>query len=159
MKVYSGDPRKKVLTAYQNRKGSMRQPAERFTVSPTSVSNLINNFRQNGHIRPKPHGGGKTPAINEEGRIFLSEITDKNPDLTLKELCGYYERETGKKVSKPAMDRTLKKMNITRKKKFFMIRKKIPTGSDSLQMGILRRLKQKILMISYLLTEQEHLRT
>lgn len=139
MKVYSDDLRKKVLTAYQNRKGSMRQIAERFTVSLTFVFNLINNFRQNGHIRPKPHGGGKTPAINEEGCIFLSEIIDKNPDLTLKELCEYYEHKTGKKVSKSAMDRTLKKMKITRKKKFFTIRKKIPTVSDSLRMSIMRK--------------------
>lgn len=139
MKAYSDDLRKKVLTAYQNGKGSMRQLTGKFDVSLTFVSNLIKNFRQNGHIRPKPHGGGKTPAINEEGCIFLSEIIDKIVFLTLKELCEYYEHKTGKKVSKSAMDRTLKKMKITRKKKFFTIRKKILSVSDSLQMNIMRK--------------------
>ena len=117
MKVYSADLRKRVLTAYQEGQGTMLQLAERFMVSLTFVFSLIKNFRQNGHISPKPHGGGNKPAINEEGRMIIAEITDKKSDMTLKELCKYYENETGKKVSKPAMDRTLKKMKITRKKK------------------------------------------
>ena len=95
----------------------MVQPAERFTVSLTSVFSPIKNFRQNGHISPEPHGGGNTPAVNGEGLMIIAEITDKKSDMTLKELRGYYGNETGKKVGRPAMDRTLKKMKTTRKKK------------------------------------------
>ncbi len=91
MKAYSGDLRKKVLTAYQNGKGSMRQLSEKSDVSSTSVFNLIKDFRQNGHINPKPHGGGNTPAINEEGCRIPAEIIEKKPDMTLKEICEYYE--------------------------------------------------------------------
>ncbi|HAO21014.1 MAG: hypothetical protein BWK80_42240 [Desulfobacteraceae bacterium IS3] len=116
MKAYSADLRKKVLKAYQNGQGSMRQLAGRFAVSLTFVFNLIRNFKQNGHIAPKPHGGGKTSAINQEGCEFLSRLIRRQPRLTLKELCGHYEQKFGKKVSKSAMDRTLKKMNITRTK-------------------------------------------
>ncbi len=154
MKVYSADLRTRVLTTYLEKQGSMRQLAERFIVSLTFVFDVIKNFRQNGHINPKPHGGGNKPAINEEGRKILSEIIDKKPDMTLKELCEYYEHATGKKVSKSAMDRTLKKMKITRKKKSFMIRKKTPNGSENLQRNILRKLKQKIPEILYLLMKQ-----
>jgi transposase len=117
MKVYSYDLRKKVLTAYRNREGSMRQLAERFAVPLTSVFNLIKNFRQNGHIRPEPHGGGNKAVISIENYEIISEIIGKKPDMTLKELCEYYEHKCGKKVSKSSMDRTLKKMKITRKKK------------------------------------------
>lgn len=117
MKVCSDDLRKRVLAAYLDGQGSMRQIAERFMVSLTFVFSLIKNFRQNGHISPKQHGGGRTPAVNEEGRGFLREIIDRHPDLTLRELCEYYEKNFGKKISKSAMDRTLKKMKITRKKK------------------------------------------
>lgn len=117
MKVYSYDLRKKVLTAYQNREGSMRQLSERFAVSMTFVFNLIKNFRQNGHIRPKAHGGGNKPVISMENYEIISEIIAKKPDMTLKELCEYYEHKCGKKVSKSSMDRTLNKMKITRKKK------------------------------------------
>lgn len=117
MKVYPAELRKRVLTAYQNGEGSMNHIAERFMVSLSFVFNLIKNFKQNGHIRPKPHAGGKKPAINKDGYGIIFEIMDKKPDMTLKELCEYYEIESNKKVSKSAMDRTLKKMNITRKKK------------------------------------------
>jgi transposase len=117
MKVYSADLRKRVLTAYSDGQGSMRQLAGRFIVSLTFVFDVIKNFRQNGHIDPKPHRGGNKPAINEEGRRILAEIIDRKPDMTLKELCEYYEHVSCKKVSKSAMDRTLKKMEITRKKK------------------------------------------
>jgi len=95
MKAYSDDLRKKVLTAYQNGKGAMRQLTGKSDVSLTSVSGLIKNFRQNGHIRPEPHGGGQTPAVNKEGRISLTGITAEKPDPTLKELCGYYEQWFG----------------------------------------------------------------
>ena len=117
MKVYSYDLRKKVLTAYQSGQGSMKQLSERFAVSVTFVFNLIKNFRQNGHIRPKPHGGGNKPSISIENYGIIFEIIGKKPDMTLKELCEYYEHKSGKKVSKSSMDRTLKKMQITRKKK------------------------------------------
>ncbi len=116
MKAYSADLRKKVLKAYQNGEGSMRKLAVRFEVSLTFVSGLIKNFRQNGHIRPKPHGGGQTSAINKDGCEFISGLIRRQPKLTLKELCGHYEDKFGKKVCKSAMDRTLKKMNITRKR-------------------------------------------
>lgn len=131
MKVYSADLRKRVLSAYSDRQGSMRQLAERFIVSLTFVFDVIKNFRQNGHISPKPHGGGNKPAINEEGCKIISEIIDKKPDMTLKELCEYYEDVSGKKVSKSAMDRTLKKMKITRKKKSLRSEKKHRTGQKT----------------------------
>ena len=117
MKAYSGDLREKVLNAYRNKEGSMRKLAERFAVSPSFVFNLIKGFGQNGHIDPKPHGGGRTEAVDEEGRLFLSELISRQTDLTLEELCEHYRQKFGKTVSKSAMDRTLKKMNITRKKK------------------------------------------
>ena len=119
MKVYSDDLRKKAAEAYLNNQGSMRQIAERFAVSLSFIFNLIKGLKKNGHIRPKPHGGGMPAAVNEEGCRFLSEVIARQSDLTLEELCRHYREKFGRKVSKSAMDRTLKKMKITRKKKFF----------------------------------------
>jgi len=44
MKAYPDDLRKKVLTAYQEGKGSVRQLTVKSGISPTSVSGLIKNF-------------------------------------------------------------------------------------------------------------------
>lgn len=155
MKVYPAELRKRVLAAYNNGDGSMRKLSERFMVSLTFVFNVIKNFRQNGHIRPKPHGGGNKAAINEEGRIILSEIIYKKPDMTLKELCEYYEDKCGKKVSISAMDSTLKKMKITRKKKVFTIRKKIRKESGVLRKNIISRQQVNYLKILYLSMKPE----
>jgi transposase len=54
MKVYSRDLREKVLKAYNDKEGSMRELAERFMVSLKFVFTLIKSFNQNGHINPKP---------------------------------------------------------------------------------------------------------
>ena len=121
MKVYSRDLREKVLKAYNDKEGSMRELAERFMVSLKFVFTLIKSFNQNGHINPKPHGGGRRSAVDEKGCQFISELINCNVDLTLEELCSRYDQKFGKKVSKSTMDRTLKKMNITRKKRRCMI--------------------------------------
>lgn len=124
MKVYSSDLRQKVLKAYNAKEGSMRTLAERFMVSVNFVFILIKRFNENGHINPKPHGGGRRSAIDERGCQFIREVLKCNVDLTLEELCSRYDQKFGKKVSKSTMDRTLKKMNITRKKKAVCSRKR-----------------------------------
>jgi putative transposase len=131
MKVYSDDLRRKVFNAWQDKQGSMRTLCERFTVSLSFVFKLIKGFRQNGHIRPKPHGGGRPASVNEEGRKFLTGLICRKPDLTLTELCEHYESDFGIKISKSAMDRTLKKMNTTRKKNSVRSRKTQRSGDTA----------------------------
>ena len=116
MKVYSADLRKKVLNAYRSGQGSMRKLSERFTVSLTFVFRLIKGFRQNGHISPEPYGGGRPAAISEDGRGFLIGLMKEKTDLTLRELCECYTEKFHEKVSRSATDRTLKKMDVSRKK-------------------------------------------
>ena len=56
---YSPDLRLRVLRAYQNKEGYMRQIAQRFQVSLTFVRNLLRHYRTTGSVNPKQHGGGK----------------------------------------------------------------------------------------------------
>jgi len=124
MKVYSKDLRERVLKAYNDKKGSMRKLADDFMVSLSFVFRLVERFKQNGHINPKPHRGGRASSMDAENCQFMVEVLKSNIDLTLEELCSLYDHKFGKKVSKSTMDRTLKKMNITRKKRRCMILKK-----------------------------------
>ena len=121
MKVYSKDLRERVLKAYNDKKGSMRKLADDFMVSLSFVFRLVKRFKHNGHINPKPHGGGRASSMDAESCQFMVEVLKSNIDLTLEELCNCYEEKFGKRVGKSTMDRTLKKMNITRKKKHCMI--------------------------------------
>jgi len=64
MKVYSKDLRERVLKAYNDKKGSMRKLADDFMVSLSFVFRLVKRFKQNGHINPKPHGGGRASSMD-----------------------------------------------------------------------------------------------
>ena len=64
MGPYSLDLRKRIVDAYRNCEGSVRELAERFAVSPTTVQNYLNLARTTSDLSPCPHGGGmpKPPA-------------------------------------------------------------------------------------------------
>ena len=109
---YSGDLRRRVITAWEAKEGSQRQLAQRFKVSLSFVRNLLRHYRQNGQIEAKPRGGYQQPIIqNEQLRIIQSLLKEKN-DLLLRELCDRYEQKTGIRVSIPTMHRAIKKIRL-----------------------------------------------
>ena len=60
MKVYSSDLREKVLKAYNDKEGSMRELAKRFMVSLSFVFNLIRRFSRRVIL---------IPNLTEEGEV------------------------------------------------------------------------------------------
>lgn len=125
---YSNDFREKIVLAYQNREGSMNRLAKRFKVSVNFVSTLLKRVRQTGDVAPKPHGGGCRPSIDTLGQHLIRNLIQKQPDLTLEEIRDNYNQHF-EPTSRSSIDRTLKKMKITRKKKPYLmvgnIRRKI----------------------------------
>jgi transposase len=63
MKPYSNDLRQRVIGAYHNAEGSLRKLAVRFSVSLNFVWLLLERFRENDRVDPKPYGGGQPPKI------------------------------------------------------------------------------------------------
>jgi transposase len=59
MKPYSTDLRTRIVQAYENREGAMRQLATTFRVSVSCVRRLLKHYRETGRVVPKPHGGGR----------------------------------------------------------------------------------------------------
>jgi transposase len=117
MMPLSIDLRERIINAYNNKEGSAKKLAERFSVSMSTVKRLISRYKKTGSIEPKPHGGGKPAAIGESGYEFLAKLFKEGLDLTLRETCQRYQEKFGVKISISMMDRALKKLNITRKKK------------------------------------------
>lgn len=115
-KAYSIDLRSKIMEAYKNGEGSIRKLAKRFKVSIYFIFTLLKNFKQTGSLEAKPYNGGRKPAIDEKGQSFIKETISKQPDLTLEEICIEYNKYFEPVVSRSTIDRTLKRMNITRKK-------------------------------------------
>jgi len=132
-KPYSRDLRNKIMEAYQNGEGSMRQLGKRFKVSVTFIFTLVKRLSQTGSIDPKPHGGGRSPGVKAEGQDFLKQLIKQQPDLTLEELAQKYQKDF-KPVSTSTIDRTLKKLKLTRKKKsLFEPRKNTPENHTKQQ--------------------------
>src|ERR671936_2111969 len=117
MKAYSLDLRTKILAAYHHKEGSIRQLAQRFTVSARFVGELVSRFRQTGSYAPKPHGGGNPPRIDRSKYDLLSALVQHQPDATLKELCLALAERCHVTASKSSMPRTLVRLQLTRKKR------------------------------------------
>jgi transposase len=117
MKAYSLDLRAKVLEAYLQKEGSIRQLAQRFKVSARFVWELIPRFRQTESYAPKPHGGGNPACINPSHYELIADLVKQYPDATLQELCAYFQEKCHITPSKSSMQRVLDKLQLTRKKR------------------------------------------
>jgi transposase len=72
MKAYSDDLRKKIIRAYLNQEGSLRDLAARFSVSLNFVWLLWKRYQATGSVRPKPHAGGHVSVMNQERLSILT---------------------------------------------------------------------------------------
>lgn len=134
MKAYSLDLRQKILDAYLNGEGSLRELATRFKVSFRFVWGLISRFRHTGSYAPKPRGGNNPPRIPATEHDTLRLLVAQHADATLAELCAVFAQETQIRLSTSSMHRTLAKLTLTRKKRRFMRRnKKAPMSSSNVK--------------------------
>ena len=120
MKAYSLDLRAKVLEAYLQKEGSIRQLAQRFKVSARFVWELLHRFRLTESYAPKPHGGGNPACIPPSQYAIVADLVKQHPDATLQELCRYFQEKCQTTPSKSSMQRVLDKMQLTRKKRHSM---------------------------------------
>jgi transposase len=113
MRPLSQDLRQRILDTVARREGSLRQIAKRFLVNLSTVVRLLKRHRETGSADPKPHAGGRQPALGPDGLERLRELIRQQPDATLDEL----RERLGVDCSDMAISRALKKLRITRKKK------------------------------------------
>ena len=115
MKAYSMDLRQRVYSTLEGE--SIRQTAERFEVSEYFVYSLKKRYREAGTLAPKAHGGGQKRRVDEAGSRYIQQVLAEEPDSTLNELCQRYLGKFAQVVSKSTLDRALKRLGITRKKR------------------------------------------
>jgi transposase len=116
MGPHSIDLRQRIVDAYQNREGSVRELAERFAVAPNTVQNYLTRVRTTGNLAPSPHGGGMPRKIDQAGEQELVALLEEKSHQTLAELVERMEHRRHVHVSVSTMSRTLERMEITRKK-------------------------------------------
>jgi transposase len=113
MKPLSNDLRERIVEAVDNHEGSRRAIARRFQVDVSCITRLLQLRRQTGSLQPRPHGGGKAPALDQDGLERLRGLVQERPDATLEQLRQYLDLSGSIMI----VWRGLEKLDITRKKK------------------------------------------
>src|SRR5689334_20840459 len=85
MTPYSLDLRQRIVDTVLRGDGTIRQIAERFLVSVSFVTRLLQLYRSTGAVEPRPHGGGNPAVLTEEDHQRLRKFIRDKPDATLEE--------------------------------------------------------------------------
>ena len=109
--------REAIVRAFHEQGLTYEQIAELLDVGRATVSRVLRAYRENGKVEPRPRGGGNFSKIR--GRIAdrLRAIACLHPDLTVEEMTFELCRQTNVTVSRSAVDRALRRMGYTRKKR------------------------------------------
>ena len=117
MQAYSLDLRQRVVRAYEQGHGSLAEIAEQFSVSTGFVKKMLRQWRSTGNLAPLPHGGGKPRSLPDRLRQKLRRKVLKQGDISLAELRSFLEEDEQTSVHLSTVSRTLKELNLPRKKK------------------------------------------
>src|SRR5258708_33313623 len=113
MTPYSQDLRQRIVETIRRGDGTIRQVAERFLVSFSFVTRLLQLSRSTGSVEPRPHGGGNPAVLTPEDLQRLRELIRQQPDATLEE-C---RQRLGVSCSTMTIARALGRLGLPRKKK------------------------------------------
>jgi transposase len=113
MTPYSQDLRQRIVDTARRRDGTLSQIAERFLVSVSFITRLLQLHRSTGSVEPRPHGGGHPAVLTPEDLERLRELIRDRPDATLEE-C---RRHLGSSCSLATISRALFRLGRPRKKK------------------------------------------
>ena len=113
MTPYSQDLRQRIVDTIQRGDGTIRQVAERFLVSISFVTRLLQLYRSTGSVEPRPHGGGNPAVLTPEDLRRLREFIRQWPDATLEE-C---RTHLGSLCSLMTLSRAFRQLGLPRKKK------------------------------------------
>ncbi len=114
MKALSVDLRQRVVDALQEGQ-TRRQVAERFCVSLASAGRLARQWREQGHLQPRPIPG-RPRALRESERETLQALVAADKDATLASLSVAFEQEAGRRISLSALQRNLRWLACSHKK-------------------------------------------
>src|SRR5690349_17233098 len=116
-KAYSADLRERVLLAGEAGL-SPTVIAERFGVGLSTVYLWRQQARAEGRRCAKPHGGGRARGIDAAGEVILQALVAERNDLTLDEYREQLAAHSGgRRVSRPALCRALRRRGLRRKKR------------------------------------------
>ena len=119
MLPYSIDFRRKIIKAHEDESISQRKLAKRFGVALSFVQKLLKQYRETDSVGPKIRTQQTPPKLTEDHLAVLRRLVEEQNDATLEELREQLTTEINVSVSRSTIDRALKKLDLTLKKKTF----------------------------------------
>src|SRR3954470_18928158 len=113
MTPYSQDLRQRIVDTIQRGDETIGRVAERFLVSVSFVTRLLQLYRSTGSVEPRPHGGGNPAVLTPKDLERLGEFIRERPDATLQECAAHL----GIPCSLMTISRALSRLGLPRKKK------------------------------------------
>lgn len=111
------DLRLRFLKAYKNGEGSLRELARRFDIGEATADRWWSRHKVTGEIEARQMGGYRKRVIDADLDEVVRFLAFETPDATLEEYAEMFHVETGVRVSKATMGRTLRRLGLTRKKR------------------------------------------
>ena len=115
MPSYSLDLRERIVKAHTEEGQNKSAVARRFGVSRRSVERYVKRAEA-GQLAATPHPGSK-PWLNAEQSEVLRQQVEAHNDWTLEEHAEALAEATGVELKKSAIDKYLRKLGISRKKR------------------------------------------
>jgi len=114
---YSLDLRTRIIKAYESGDVTHEEISERYDLGVATVKRYWRQYQQKGHVLPREWRRGPRPYIDSEGLIEVKRLVETYPDVTLDELCDYYNEFNKCHVGRSIMFRAMEKLGVRRKKK------------------------------------------
>lgn len=109
------DLRQRIVEAYENDEGSIRELANRFKVGFATVWRLLKRYRIKGEITPQSPTGRRS-KIDKTGLKLIEKLVTKDQDITLNELCETLAKQEAIHVSLMAVHRACRRLSLHYKK-------------------------------------------
>jgi transposase len=115
-RAYADDLRRKFLQAYEKKKGTLEQLAERFEVSVGWAKKISARRTRTGQIERPPWRHGPVSRVTVAVEDWMREQIRRQPDLTLRELQQQLQQTQGLGLSIGRLWLALRQMGLRLKK-------------------------------------------
>lgn len=116
--LLSIDLRSRAVAAWEAGEGTQAEIAARFHVGEASIRRCVARKRRSGSLVPKvPDRSGVARLIDADGERHLRALVEEQADASEEELTARLVEVTGVVLSRSTVNRALRRMGLTRKKR------------------------------------------
>lgn len=116
--AYSIDLRTKVVQAYKDGRGTIKEVANLFNIAEKTLKNYLAREKQCGNLEEDIRIGKKS-SVEEHHRCYIKQRILDEPSIRLLDLCEELKSEYNLTVSESWMCKIVKKIGFVRKKKHY----------------------------------------